>query len=80
MLPYMLDIKSQSSTNIELYNWGCFPFQSRVDVRVMQHFRVNILVEAEDILYILHIMIACQSDDILSVRLYNILVKGGCQR
>ena len=33
------------------YRWGCFPYQSRVVVRVMEIARVKVIVRVEVILY-----------------------------
>ena len=35
------------------YRWGCFPYQSRVLVRVMEIVRVKVIVRVEVILYTL---------------------------
>ena len=35
------------------YRWGCFPYQSRVVVRVREIVRVKVIVRAKVILYML---------------------------
>ena len=35
------------------YRWGCFPYQSKVVVRVMVIVRVKVIVRFEDIPYML---------------------------